>query len=217
MHIPVVFSKTEAKLIISNMQCVPKLITSILYGSGLRLMETLRLRIKDVDIEQNKIIVRDGKGNKDRATLLPNSIIEDLSVHIEKRKLEHKENLVRNRAFTTLPFSLEEKYPRAAKEFMWQYVFASSRYIKNSKGNLCRHHIYESTIQRAIAVALKKSEINKHGTPHTFRHSFATHLLESGYDIRTVQELLGHKSVKTTMVYTHVMNKGGFGVKSPLD
>ncbi len=217
MHIPVVFSKTEAKLIISNMQGVPKLITSILYGSGLRLMEALRLRIQDIDFEQNMIVVRNGKGNKDRVTLLPGSVKVQLREHITNRKKIHIDDLIINRGYTTLPFALSKKYPNADKEFIWQYVFASARFVKTDEGKLCRHHIFESTIQRAISAALKKTSISKHGTPHTFRHSFATHLLEAGYDIRTVQELLGHKSVKTTMIYTHVMNKGGMGVKSPLD
>jgi len=216
-HIPVVFSKNEAKSIISKMQGTPRLIASILYGSGLRLMEALRLRIQDIDFEQDMIIVRNGKGNKDRVTLLPGSVNAELREHIAKRKKMHNDDLKMNRGFTTMPFALSKKYPNADAEFFWQYVFASNRFVKSDDGKICRHHIFESTIQRAISSAIKNTSITKHGTPHTFRHSFATHLLEAGYNIRTVQELLGHKSVRTTMVYTHVMNKGGMGVKSPLD
>ena len=200
MHIPVVFSKTEAKLIISNMQGVPKLITSILYGSGLRLMEALRLRIQDIDLEQDMIIVRNGKGNKDRVTLLPESVKVQLREHIVNRKKTHNDDLKMNRGYTTMPFALSKKYPNADAEFYWQYVFASGRFVKSDDGKICRHHIFDSTIQRAISSAIKNTSITKHGTPHTFRHSFATHLLEAGYNIRTVQELLGHKDVHGTMM-----------------
>ena len=215
--IPVVFSKGEVSNLFSYMEGESLLIAKLLYGSGLRLMEALRLRVKDLDLEQNVLIVRDGKGRKDRTTLVPGSIKPELKKQIEKRWKEHQIDLQKNRGYTTLPNALSKKYKNAAAEFGWQYVFASIRYVKDSDGRLCRHHIYESTIQRAINSAMKKTKINKHGTPHTLRHSFATHLLENGYDIRTVQELLGHKSVKTTMIYTHVMNKGGLGVISPLD
>ncbi len=216
-HIPVVLSKSETKVILSNIQDTPKLIALFLYGSGLRLMESLRLIIQSIDFKQDKIIDRNAKGNKDRVTLLPLSVKAELKEHIERRKREHQSDLKRNRGFTTLPFALSRKYPNADREFAWQYVFASNRYVKSAEGKICRYHIYETTIQRAIRNAIKKTSVTKHDTPHTFRHSFATHLLEAGYNIRTVQELLGHKSVRTTMIYTHVMNKGGLGVKSPLD
>jgi len=215
--LPVVFSKNEAKIILDNLKGSSAIVAALLYGSGLRLNEALQLRVMDIDFEQNVIIVRNAKGDKDRATIFPGSLKNSLKELILKRKKEHKIDLMHNRGYTTLPSALSKKYTNAAKLFAWQYIFASERYVKNKEGKLCRHHVYPTTIQRNVKAALEKSNINKPGSPHTFRHSFATHLLESGYDIRTVQELLGHKSVKTTMIYTHVMNKDGFGVKSPLD
>lgn len=216
-HIPVVFSKSEAKKVLGNLKGISWLVVSLLYGSGFRLMEALRLRVKDVDFEQNIIIVRDGKGNKDRVTILPTSIRPYLEEQIRKRKIEHEKDTSQNKGMSTLPFALARKYKNEASRFSWQYVFASPKYIRNDEGQICRHHLYETTIQKAVAKAVISSGINKHGTPHTFRHSFATHLLENGYDIRTVQVLLGHKSVKTTMIYTHVLNRGGLGVRSPID
>jgi len=215
--LPVVFSRTEAKKILNNLTGTSAMVAAMLYGSGLRLNEALQLRVMDIDFEQNVIIVRNAKGGKDRATIFPSSLKNSLKELILIREKEHENDLRHNRGFTTLPSALSRKYPNANKLFAWQYIFASERYVKNKEGKLCRHHVYPTTIQRNVKIALEKSNINKPGSPHTFRHSFATHLLESGYDIRTVQELLGHKSVKTTMVYTHVMNKGGMGVKSPLD
>ncbi len=217
-HIPVVFSKTEAKNVIVNIAGTAKLVAALLYGGGLRLNECLRLRIKDIDFDYKQIIVRDGKGEKDRRTTLPESLISDLRDQIKAVKKIHTEDLKNNKGETVLPYALQKKYPNAAIEFGWQFLFPSNSFVKDEKTKMSyRYHIHGTTIQKAIKEALKKSDITKPGSPHTFRHSFATHLLEAGYDIRTVQELLGHKDVRTTMIYTHVLNKGGMGVKSPLD
>jgi len=215
--LPVVFSQQEVKRILSFISGTEALVVGLLYGSGLRLNEALQLRIMDVDFDQNNIIIRNPKGEKDRVTIMPEVLTSRLKDHLTKRKEEHSNDMKRNRGYTTLPGALSRKYPKADKQFSWQYVFASSRYVKSDEEKICRHHLYPTTVQRMVKRALQRSGINKQGSPHTFRHSFATHLLENGYTIRTVQELLGHKSVKTTMVYTHVMNKGGMGVKSPLD
>jgi integron integrase len=216
-HLPVVFSRNETTKIFEYLDGVPKLVVSLLYGSGLRLTEALSLRIKDIDFEYRQIIVRDGKGEKDRHTVLPTSIIPELKKHLNEVYKQHKKDLSKGKGETILPYALDKKYPNAAKEFGWQYAFPADKFIKhNESGKIIRWHIHESTIQRAVKDAIKKAGITKQGSPHTFRHSFATHLLENGYDIRTIQELLGHSSVKTTMIYTHVLNRG-LGVKSPLD
>lgn len=216
-HLPVVLSKREVEKIFENIEGIPKLIVSLLYGSGLRLSECLQLRIKDIDFDYKQILVRDGKGEKDRHTVLPSSIITDLKKHLNAIYIQHKKDLLLGKGETVLPYALKKKYPNAGKEFGWQYAFTADKFINDKENKLIyRHHIHESTIQRAVKVALRKSGVNKQGSPHTFRHSFATHLLENGSDIRTIQELLGHNSVKTTMVYTHVLNRG-LGVKSPLD
>jgi len=217
-HIPVVFSRKEAKIILSNMKGVTRLIASLLYGSGLRLNECLRLRIKDIDFDYKQIIIRDGKGEKDRRTTLPLSLVRALQKQIKKVKAIHQGDLKKGFGKAPLPYALSQKYPNAGKEFGWQFLFPAENLSYDEKQKFkFRYHIHSSTIQKAIKEALKKSEINKAGSPHTFRHSFATHMLETGYDIRTVQELLGHKDVRTTMIYTHVLNKGGLGVRSPLD
>lgn len=195
-HLPVVFSKRETIGIIEQLEGTIKLSVSLLYGGGLRLAECLRLRVKDIDFDYQQITVRDGKGEKDRITILPISVIPQLKIHLNKVYKTHKNDLLKNKGEVILPYALKRKYPKAGKEFGWQYVFPADKYIKDKKSGLIfRSHIHESTVQRAVKVAIKKAGVMKNGSPHTFRHSFATHLLEDGYDIRTIQELLGHKSV----------------------
>lgn len=217
-HLPVVLSRDEAKQVIAHLSGLPRLVVSTLYGSGLRLSEALRLRVKDIDFAYNQIMVRNGKGAKDRVTMLPETLQKVFKMHIKKVKNLHKQDLKKGRGKTLLPKSLSIKYKGAAKKFGWQYLFPSSKRRRDPRtGKKRRHHLSNSTIQKKVKAAAAKTDIQKHATCHTFRHSFATHLLENGYDIRTVQELLGHKNVSTTMVYTHVLNKGGKGVKSPID
>lgn len=195
-HIPVVFSKAEAKLVLENMNGVLQLIASLLYGGGLRLNECLRLRIKDFDFDYKQIIIRDGKGEKDRRTTLPEKLIPALQAQIKNVKNIHLADLKENKGETVLPYALRKKYVNAGKDFGWQFVFPSSSFVVDEESKQeYRYHTHSSTVQKAIKDALKKAEVSKPGSPHTFRHSFATHLLESGYDIRTVQELLGHKDV----------------------
>jgi integron integrase len=214
-HLPVVFTANEAKAILANLNGVPFLVASLLYGAGLR--EALHLRVKDIDFETNIISVRDGKGAKDRTTLLPESIKEQLNRHLQKVKFTHDEDLKRGFGEIWLPFAPAKKYPNAAKEWKWQYVFPSAKLSPTREdGKIRRHYTSPSTIQKAVKGALNQTEITKHGNFHTFRHSFATHLLENQYDIRTVQELLGHKDIRTTQIYTHVLKNKSF-VKSPLD
>ena len=217
-RLPTVLTKTEALSIIAKMNGTPRLMVQLLFGSGLRLMECLRLRIKDVDFSNRQIIVRDGKGESDRAVPLPESIAFDLKTHIQKVKDLHAQDLREGYGEVYLPYALERKYPNASRETGWQYVFpANQRSIDPQSGKVMRHHQNESVLQRSIKQAVRLARMDKSVSPHTFRHSFATHLLQNGYDIRTVQELLGHKDVKTTMIYTHVLNRGGMAVKSPLD
>jgi integron integrase len=195
-----------------------RLMASLLYGSGLRLMECLRLRVKDIDFDQHQLVVRDGKGAKDRATMLPDSVNEPLRRHLERVKLLHEQDLANGFGSVHLPHALARKYPNAPKEWAWQYVFPSGRISRDPRSDARRrHHLSPSSLQKAVKEALRRAKIHKLASCHTFRHSFATHLLEAGYDIRTVQELLGHKDVRTTMIYTHVLHRGGIGVRSPLD
>lgn len=217
-RLPTVLSREEVIRIIDRMNGPNKLMAQVLYGSGLRLMECLRLRVKDVDFEYKTLTVRDGKGEKDRVTPLPDSIIPDLRRQIERVRLLHEEDLSAGFGEVYLPTALENKYPNASRELAWQYLFPSpKRSLDPRSGRERRHHMDESGLQRTIKESTQKAGIQKRVSPHTFRHSFATHLLQNGYDIRTVQELLGHKDVRTTMIYTHVIQRGGMAVKSPLD
>lgn len=216
-HLPAVFTQREAKAILENLTGVPFLVASLLYGAGLRLTEALHLRVKDIDFEMNQITVRDGKGAKDRTTILPESLREPLNQHLAKVKFIHSEDLRRGFGEAWLPYALSTKYPNAGKEWKWQYIFPSARLSPTREdGVVRRHYTSDSTIQKAVKEAMKRAGINKHGNCHTFRHSFATHLLENHYDIRTVQELLGHKDIRTTQIYTHVLKNKNF-VRSPLD
>ncbi|PYS91836.1 MAG: integron integrase [Acidobacteria bacterium] len=217
-RLPVVFTKAETAALLLHLSGVPFLVCSLLYGSGLRLMETLRLRAKDLDFERNEITVRDGKGEKDRMTMLPHTIKDQLRAQLVKVKLQHEEDRRRGFGEVWLPYALSRKYPNASRSWPWQYVFPPAQLSRaEENGSIRRHHASEAAIQKAVKCALAEAGIIKHGSCHSLRHSFATHLLEDGYDIRTVQELLGHKDVRTTMVYTHVLNRGGRGVRSPLD
>lgn len=217
-RLPTVLSKKEALLILSCMTGTNQLMAKLFYGSGLRVSECVRLRVKDLDFTLRQLIIRDGKGGKDRVTVLPQSLIPVLELHLLRTKRLHEEDLTNGFGLVYLPHALERKYPHANREWIWQYVFPSPRISHDPRsGVLRRHHINSSTLQKAVRSAARMAEVNKRVTCHTFRHSFATHLLENGYDIRTVQELLGHKNVKTTMIYTHVLNRGGLAVRSPLD
>lgn len=217
-YLPTVLTREETMSVIQKMNGVHQLVVKLLYGGGLRLVEGLRLRVKDIDFAQKQIVVRDGKGMKSRVTILPSSLIEELQDHLVGIKRQHLRDLERGFGSVYLPFALERKYPNANRDWIWQYVFPAGTIAKDPRGSeMRRHHLHESGIQKAVKRAVKTARIEKKVGCHTFRHSFATHLLEAGYDIRTIQELLGHKDVKTTMIYTHVLNRGGKGVKSPLD
>jgi integron integrase len=217
-YLPTVLSKEEILAIIGNLQGTYQLVAKMLYGTGLRLTEVLQLRIKDIDFAHSQIVVRDTKGMESRVTMLPNSVVEELKLHVERVKLQHQQDLTQGYGSVYLPFALERKYPHAGYEWIWQFVFPSGNISTDPRtGVVRRHYLHESGLQKAMKQAVRQSEITKRVSCHTFRHSFATHLLQNGYDIRTVQELLGHKDVKTTMIYTHVLNRGGRDVVSPLD
>jgi len=217
-RLPTVLSKEETLRLIGCLSGTHQLMAKLIYGSGLRLMECLRLRVKDFEFERRAIIVRDGKGAEDRVTVLPDSLIPLLQEHLQRVKAQHERDLTQGYGSVYLPDALARKYPNADKEWGWQYVFPANRLSQDPRSGVTRrHHLHESSLQKAIKEAARLAGIVKPVGPHTLRHCFATHLLEGGYDIRTVQELLGHKDVKTTMVYTHVLNRGAMAVRSPLD
>ena len=218
VRLPVVLTRHEVTSILENLQGIQWLLASLLYGSGLRLMEGLRLRVKDIDFERNHITVREGKGKKDRITMLPVKVKIPLAEHIKRMRKQHEADLKRGNGSVELPYAIARKYPNAAKEWGWQWVFPATRlYFHRESGQYRRHHYHPSALQRAVKHAVRSAGIIKPASCHTFRHSFATHLLEAGYDIRTIQELLGHSDVSTTMIYTHVLNRGPRCVLSPID
>jgi integron integrase len=217
-RVPVVLPRRAVQDLLAELDGQFHLIAQLLYGSGLRLMEALRLRVKDVDFEYAQLVVRDGKGHKDRVTILPDGVVAPLRVHLETVRARHRRSLERGYAGVELPGALAEKYPRASTDWGWQYVFPAARPSRDARTRAWRrHHLHETSVQRAIRLAARRIGIAKPVGPHTLRHCFATHLLERGYDIRTVQELMGHADVRTTQIYTHVMKKGAGAVKSPLD
>ena len=217
-HLPTVLTPTEVRSVLQYVGDATGLIARLLYGSGMRLQECTRLRVKEIDFGNHRIIVRSAKGGNDRSTLLPETLIEPLQFQLKTTQLIHQKDLKEGYGETILPFALSKKYPHAGKEWFWQYVFpATQRSTDPESGVVRRHHLHPSAVQKAVRRAAQKAGLDKRVTPHTFRHSFATHLLEAGYNIRTVQELLGHKDVKTTMIYTHVLNRGPKAVRSPLD
>jgi integron integrase len=217
-RLPLVLTRTEVSAILSNLHGTSWLMGSLLYGSGLRVLECCRLRVKDVNFSGSELTVRDGKGEKDRVTVLPRALSEPLAAHLERVHRLHATDVLRSAGFVELPYALALKYPNAKREWAWQWVFPATRtYVRGPTGERRRHFLHQTVIQRAVRRAALAPGIPKPATCHSLRHAFATHLLEDGYDIRTIQELLGHQDVSTTMIYCHVLNRGGRGVRSPLD
>ncbi|NJM74486.1 MAG: integron integrase [Acaryochloridaceae cyanobacterium RU_4_10] len=217
-YLPTVLTHAEAIAVLNQLSGVHQIVAKLLYGSGLRLSEALRLRVKEIDFAQAQLVVRDGKGGNSRITMLPASIVDPLQDHLHHVRRQHQQDLAQGYGSVYLPYALERKYPNADRQWIWQYVFPSERISQDPRSSVVRrHHLDESGLQKAVKQAAFSAKIDKRVSCHTFRHSFATQLLQNHYDIRTVQELLGHKDVKTTMIYTHVLNKGGRGVLSPLD
>ena len=217
-HLPVVLTREEVRRVLAHLDGTPRLVAMLLYGCGLRLLECLQLRVKDLDFSANQITIRSGKGARDRVTMLPAAVKSSLLEQIAFVRRQHADDLERRAGWIWLPDALARKYPRAAREIGWQWAFPATRhYVDVLTGQRRRHHLHETVVQRAVRGALRAAGVSKHASCHTFRHSFATHLLEDGHDIRTVQELLGHRDVTTTMIYTHVLNRGPAAVRSPVD